>query len=119
MTVILLSNLGKVFDFGPILLNVLKASIAEQSRCHRRLGLSSDLLIFDQMLLQRVSSIIKEALQGACEHLIETKCHDAVGLASFDGLDCHVECSTTCGAIIVYIEDRDACSAHRVDCTLT
>lgn len=118
VAMVLLGYLREVLHFGTILLDVLKACIAEKPWGHGLGTQSADLLIFLSELGEGIRSILKEILDRTCEHFIEAQRQDAVSLPAPDCLTGQIQCCATSGAIIVDIEDRDTSDAHSVNGTL-
>lgn len=118
VSVILLSDLREMLDFGAILLNVLQARISEESRSHWGLRSATELHIFDDEFLEGVRSVIEERLERASEHFVEAKSQNAVGMASCDGLVGHVESSGSRRAIVVHVDNGNSSVSHSVDGSL-
>jgi len=114
VTVVFLCDLREVLGSSPILLHVLPASVAKEGRSDGRLGLASQGHVLVDERRDRICSVWEELLQRANVHALEAESQHTIRLVCADCLGCKEQGSAACRAIVVRVEDRDACDADLV-----
>jgi len=101
------------------LLHVLSSSVAEHLRGTWRFCDAPRLCHHERSRSSRVRSVLKECLQAAWEHLLETNDEHAVGCAVCNHVAAHVQAGASCAAVVVDIVHGDACHAELVEDSLS
>ncbi|MNC38105.1 hypothetical protein D3C75_866950 [compost metagenome] len=113
------ANLGESFQRGAETLHVLHAGAAENTQGRRDLrGTGNRFVALIEEQLQRARAIREGAADGSGNHLLETEGQDDVHHAAGDGLVGQVQGRGTAGAVVVYVQYRDAGHADVVEHTL-
>ena len=119
MSVILFSNLCKVFRSCSIFLHVLPTCISKEDRCNGRLGSTSLLEGCGYEGRYWIGTVWEELLERADVHFFETECQYTVRLVGLDGLSSEEESGATRGAVVVHVENGNSTDAYFVAGTLT
>ena len=119
MSVVLFSDLCKVFRSCSIFLHVLPTCISKEDRCNGRLGSASLLEGCGYEGRYWIGTVWEELLERADVHFFETECQYTVRLVGLDGLSSKEEGGATRGAVVVHVEDGNSTDAHFVAGALT